>query len=188
MNIEQIDNSRIIISLCSKDMENFSVKFENLSLSDLQSRKVLKEILYYASSKTGISFKNKKIFIEAMQYENGCILLITLSDKNKKRKTYRIKKYKDFYIFIFDSVDSFLDCIKAIYNIHGNRYFSYAFVSNNIYHLVIQSTSILKSNYIKTISEFSTEIKRGKIYFEMLKEHAKTIASRNAVETIGKRL
>ena len=186
MNIEQIDNSRIIISLGNKDMENFSITFENLNLSDMHSRKVLKEILFYASSKTGISFKDKKVFIEAMQYENGCILLLTL--KIKKRKIYYIKNYSDSYIFAFDCVDSFLNCIKAIYNMNGNRYFSSAFVDNNIYYLAIQPTSILKDKYIKTISEFSTGTKKGKINLEILKEHANMILSKNAVETIGKRL
>lgn len=188
MNIEQIDNSRIIVSLCNKDMERFSVTFETLNISDLHSRKVLKEILCYASIQTGISLKNKKILIEAMQYEQGCILLITLTDKNRKRKIYRIKNRSDLYIFTFDNVDNFLGCIKAIYNINENRYSSSAFVSNNRYYLVIQPTATLKSKYLQTITEFSTGIKRGKINFEILKEHSSVISSQNAIELIGKHL
>lgn len=186
MNIERIDNSRIIVSLCNKDMEKFSVTFETLNLSDIHSRKVLKEILCYASYQTGIQLKNKKILIEAMQYEHGCILLITLSDKNKKRKIYRIKNRSDIYIFGFENADCFLNCINAIYHIHENKYSSSAFELDGKYYLAVQPTTSLKSKYLQTVNEFSSEVKYGKINFEILKEHASVIASKNAVETIGK--
>lgn len=186
MNIEQIDTSRIIISLADKDMEKFSVTFETLSLDELHSREVLKELLYYASVKTGISFKNKKILIEAMQYEHGCILLITISDKNKKRKIYRIKSYTDSYIFTFGSAEDFLSCIQAVYNIKDNKFYSSAFTDSGLYYLVIQSPSALKSKYLKTISEFSTQTKRGEICLAALREHATLLCDKNATETIGK--
>lgn len=187
MNVEQIDSSRIIISLCNKDMENFSVTFESLNLSDIHSKKVIKQILYYASSKTGISLENKKVLIEAMKYENGCILLITFADKNKKRKTYYIKKRSD-YIFMFDNVNDFLDCIKAVYQLKEKRYLSSAFLLDNKYYLAIQPTSTLKNRFIQTIKEFSSQNNSGKFKFEILKEHAFAISEFNAVETIGQKL
>ena len=185
MNIEQIDTSRIIISLADKDMEHYSVSFETLNLDEFHSREVLKELLYYASVKTGISFKNKKILIEAMQYEHGCLLLITVSDKNKNRKIYRIKSYTDSYIFTFGSVEDFLACMKALYNIKDNKFFSSAFVDNGLYYLAIQSASALKNKYLSTISEFSTQINRGDICLAALREHATLLCDKNAIETIG---
>lgn len=185
MNIEQIDTSRIIISLADKDMEHYSVSFETLNLDEFHSREVLKELLYYASVKTGISFKNKKILIEAMQYEHGCLLLITVSDKNKKRKIYRIKSYTDSYIFTFGSVEDFLSCIQAVYNIKDNKFFSSAFADGCLYYLAIQSASALKAKYLRTISEFSTQTNRGEICLAALREHATLLCDKTAIETIG---
>ncbi len=188
MNIEQINSSKIIISLCNKELEKLSVTFETLNFSDLNSRKALKEILYCASSKTGIDFKNKRILIEVMQYENGCIFLVTLSEKNRSRKIYRIKKCVDFYTFIFDSADSLLNCINAIYNINGGRYCSYVFIMDGTYCLSIRPTSTLQNKYINTIKEFTSDIRYGKIYFDFLLEHAKLILTKNAIEVIGSKL
>lgn len=188
MNIEQIDMTRIIISLADKDLERFSVTFESLSLDELHSREVLKELLYYASIKTGISFKNKKILIEAMQYEHGCLLLLTVNDKKKKRKIYRIKSYTDSYIFTFASAENFLACIKAIYNVKGSKFSSSAFVYKDLYFLVVQPTAVLKSKYINTISEFSVKVNRGDICLATLKEHGNIICEKNAIESIGQYL
>ena len=185
MNIEQIDTSRIIISLADKDMEKFSVTFETLDFDERHSREVLTELLRCASLKTGISFKDKKILIEAMQYKHGCLLLITVKDKNK-RKIYRIKSYTDSYIFTFPDVDDFLACIKALYHIKTNKFFSSAFVYNGLYYLAIQSPSALKTKYLRTISEFSTQTKRGEICLALLREHAHLLCDKNAIETIGK--
>ena len=77
MNIEQIDESRVLITLCDEDMESYSVSFESLSLSDNHTRRVLKKLMYYASDRTGIKKKKKHILIEALKYEHGCLLLFS---------------------------------------------------------------------------------------------------------------
>ena len=72
MNIEKIDTSRILISLCAGDMERYAVTFESLNFSETHSKRVLKEIMAYAAEKTGVDFDNKRIVIEALKYEKGC--------------------------------------------------------------------------------------------------------------------
>lgn len=188
MNIEQIDASRILISLCDKDMESYSVTFDTLSLSELHSRKVIKELMYRASIRTGISFKNKRIVIEALKYEHGCLLLLTISDKEKKRKVYRIKYYNDSYIFVFDDVESLLACIKALYGISGNKYSSSVYYYKNKYYLVINSASTLKRKYKNMISEFCVKQMRGSAYTAFLLEHAQLLSEKNAVDIIGSKL
>ncbi len=188
MNIEQIDSTRILISLCDKDMESYSVTFDSLGLTELHSRKVIRELMYRASLRTGISFKNKRVLIEALKYEHGCLLLLTISDKQKRRKIYKIKYYNDSYIFVFDDVESLLACIKALYGINGNKYSSSVYLYNNKYYLVINSASALKGRYKNTISEFCIKQFRGSAYTAFLLEHAKLLSEKNAVEVIGGKL
>lgn len=188
MNIEQIDSSRILISLCDKDLENYSVTFENLSLSEAHSRMVLKELMYHASIKTGINLKDKKVLIEALKYEHGCILLLTVSEKSKKRKTYHVKYYNDSYIFTFNNAENFLSCIKALYHIQKDTFSSSAFLYNQNYYLVIKTASPLKAKYTNTIHEFCTNAKRGNLFNAFLLEHAKPLKLNYAIQHIGRSL
>ncbi len=185
MNIEQIDNSRILISLADKELESYSVTFENLSLSETHSRTVLKELLHYASVKTGISFQNKKILIEALKYEHGCLLLLTVS---KIRKTYHIRHCSNAYTFTFSNAENFLACIKALYRMQPDRFLSSAFSYHQTYFLVIRSSSPLKPGYINTINEFAVSCKRGNVFIAFLMEHAKLLKHHHAVQNIGKAL
>ncbi len=183
MKIEQIDNSRILISLCDKELQKLSVTFESLDLSENHSRSVIKEIINNASSQTGIDFSNKKILIEALKYEHGCLFLITLS---KKRKVYHIKFYTNSYIFIFNSAENLLSCIKALYNMQNDKFFSSVFLYNQNYYLVIRSSSPLKPKYSNTIKEFCFSSKHNGLFNSFLLEHGKLLHSNNAIQNIGK--
>lgn len=188
MNIEQIDESRVLITLCDEDMENYSVSFESLSLSDNHTRSVLKKLMYYASDRTGISFEKKHILIEALRYEHGCILLFTVSEKSGKKKIYRIKYYNDSYIFTFENAEALLSCIQALYLMNDSRFASSVYFRKDRYYLVINSPAALKPKYICTISEFCTHQFRGRIHTAVLREHAKPVYEKNAIEVIGKTL
>ncbi len=185
MNIEQIDSERILISLSDKDMENYSITFETLSLSENNSRKALSELMNRASSATGISFSDKRVMIEALKYEHGCLLLLTVSCKKKKRKVYRIKSCSESYIFMFDSAESFLACTKALYCLKASRPSGSAYTLNGKYFLIIGCSSVLRSKYIDTIREFSVQEKRSSAYAAILHEHAKLLSSANAICEIG---
>lgn len=182
MNIEQIDTARILISLGEKDMKKYAVTFESLNFSEAHSKTVLKDIMSCASAKTGIDFKNKKVLIEALKYEHGCLLLITLS---KRQKTYRVKYYDNSYIFVFDSVENFLSCIKAVYDLKGDKFLSSAYLYAQRYYLVIKSSVRLKEKYINVMSEFCSISKRGNLLNHFLEEHAKVLKLNNAVQSIG---
>ncbi len=188
MNIEQIDAERILISLSDEDMKSYSVTFETLSLSEIHSRSVLRELLNHASVKTGINFTDKRIVIEALKYEHGCILLLTVLQKPPKRKIYHIKSCMESYVFGFETAENFLACIKALYSVSGGRLTSSAYTLNEKYYLVIGCTSILRSKYINTISEFSSYKNRSTALSAILHEHASPIALINAIEKIGKHL
>ncbi len=185
MKIEQIDNSRILISLCDKELQKFSVTFESLDFSENHSRSVIKEIITKASAQTGIDISNKKILIEALKYEHGCLLLITLS---QKRKTYHVRFYSNSYIFVFDSAESLLSCIKALYNMQNDKFFSSVFLYNQNYYLVIRSSSPLKAKYSDTIREFCISSKHNSLFNSFLLEHAEILIANNAVQHIGKSL
>ena len=182
MNIERIDTARILVLLGEKDLEEYEITFESLTFSEMHSKEVLTDIIRSASEKAGIDFRNKKIVIEALKYDKGCMLLLTLS---KKRKIYRVRYYSKTYIFKFDSAESFLSCIKAVYRLKEEKMMSSAFLYNGMYYLVINTSSGLKEIYMNTFSEFCTGYSRGELYRAFLKEHGKPLKLHNAVKSIG---
>lgn len=184
MNIEQLDETRILISLSENDIEKLEITFEELSLSKPHSRSVLKKLISQASDKTGIELSEKRLFIEALKYEHGFILLITLSEKEHTKK-FRIKRYDNSYIFVFVSAEELLRCINALYRMKSRSFLSSVYWCGNKYYLEIKSNNTLHEKYLRTISEFSSARRRGSFYSSMLLEHGKLIYARNAVERIG---
>ena len=182
MTVERIDTERILILLCEQDFEKYEITFEGLNFFETHSKAVLTDIIKSASKSAGIDFRDKKIFIEALQYDKGCMLLLTLS---KKRKIYRVRYYSKTYIFQFNSAESFLSCIKAAYRLNGDKFISSAFLYDNRYYLVINTLSGLGENYINTFGEFCTGTKRGEVYSAFLREHGKPLKLHNAVQSIG---
>ena len=147
MNIEQIDSRRILISMTENELEDYSITFEALSLSEKQTQRVLKELMDRAAQRTGISFRDKRVLIEALKYEKGCIFLLTVSDKNRKRRIFRIKFCNESYMFLFKDAESLLSCIQALYRMNTGRLVSTVYFYRRQYYLVIKSTTALKRNY-----------------------------------------
>ena len=188
MNIEQLDATRILISLGDRELESYDVTFENLSFSELRGRKLLREMLRRAANTTGIDLKDKHVVIEALKYEHGCLLLLTITDRVKKRRTYRIKYQNDAYLFLFGDAGSLLDCIRALYRMNGRHFSSSVYYYHQKYYLVLYGTASVGSRYLHTIGEFCISRKRSKAFNASLMEHARVISLKRAVETIGSQL
>ncbi len=185
MNIEQLDASRILISLSDSDLERMSLSFEKMSLHENNSRRVLRALLESASETTGVSFENKRVFIEAMRYDRGCLLLLTVSDRKGRRKIYRISRSAYSYLFVFSDTDSFFDCMAALYRMNGRRYLSTALQYKKRTLLVIRSMAALKKSTLAAIMEFASHQYRGSVSVASAEEHGVLLAAHNAVDIIG---
>lgn len=185
MNIEKIDTRRIIISLCESDMKKYEVTFESLNFFEAHSKKVISDIIKCASEKTGIDLSRRKIVIEALKYDKGCMLLVTVRDK---RKIYRVKYCTEPYIFRFGSAEDFLSCIKALYEMRGDKFPSSAFFYKGSYYLAVRTSARLENKYIFTVNEFCGSFVQGRLFYSFLAEHAKPLKINNAVESIGRHL
>ena len=112
MTIEQIDSGKVMILLKNSDMKDFALEYSSLSFSDPHSRRILTRLLSLACSKTGVSAKNKKMFVEALPHKNGCLILLTR--KEKKRRVYRIKRSKRMLCCIFDDAEALLSAFSSV--------------------------------------------------------------------------
>lgn len=139
MTIEQIDPSKVIIVLGSSDMKDFSLEYSTLSFSDPHSRKILSRLLTLACSKTGMSIENKKMLVEALPHKSGCLILLTLKPKTKRR-IYRVKKPDKCLCCIFENCERLIEAAIAVGESLPQNGVYYC---NNKYYLVIESNLAL---------------------------------------------
>ena len=149
MTIEQIDPSKVMIVLGSNDMKDFSLEYSTLSFKDPHSRKILSRLLTLACSKTGINIDNKKMLVEAMPHKSGCLILLTLRPKTKRR-VYRVKKPDMCLCCIFTDVERLIRASLALCSkLPENKIYSY----RDKYYLLIEDNIALHA--LAQLEEFS---------------------------------
>lgn len=183
MIIEQIDNSKVLIVLGGNDMQDFSLEYDTLSFDDPHSGKILKRLLTLACTKTGISTEDKKILVEAVPQQKGCVILLTLLPK-VSRKIYRIKKQKTSLCFIFEDAEALISAAKVLCK-------SLMPPENSVYllddkYVVVIEGIIENKRYLSRLREFSHKALQGKIHSARVRENGKLLAEENGIKVIGK--
>lgn len=183
MIIQQIDNSKVLIVLGGNDMEDFSLEYEKLSFDDPHSKKILKRLLSLACSKAGFNITDKKILIEAIPQEKGCLILLTLVPE-RHRKIYRIKKQRKNLCYVFEDTENLISASKALSN-------SQIHFENSIYlwegkYVVILENVIENTSLFSKFREFSVCTLKGKIHTARIKESGKLLADKNGMAVINK--
>ena len=114
MDIEQLSKGKLLITLSSEDMKDFKVSFDSLSIENKQERKVLLRLLQLACAKSGVSCEDKTVFVEALPFEGGCALLVTLVNRERERKTDRVKRQEKFPVVKFSCAEDLLSAAKSL--------------------------------------------------------------------------
>lgn len=184
MTIEQIDNERILIALCDDDMKSFSLEFESMTLSDPHVKEMIQRLLKFASIETGISVKNKRMLIEAIPYVNGCLFLITLTQKTRKRKIYKIKNIRPFIIGFIETEDM-LRCISIVYKSDVKHIHSDLYKFGSRYFLIIRPIRGISRRLEAFLYEYGEKISGGNLTISKLREYGKILAKDNAIEVVG---
>ncbi len=183
MTIEQIDTSKVMILLGSEDMRDFSLEYSKLGFSDPHSKKILRRLLTLACSKTGISPDNKRMFVEALPHKSGCLILLTLTPKTRRRK-YRIKKSAKCLCAVFDTVDDLLDCCCAA-SARLPGFANSVYLYGGKYYLIIDNSPV--SLYtLALFCEFAECYTCSRVAAARIREAGRAISEGNAVRTIGK--
>ncbi|MDP4120894.1 MAG: adaptor protein MecA [Bacillota bacterium] len=185
MTIERIDEKRLLIALCDEDMRAFSLEFSTMGFNDPDSRKVLRRLLLLAGARTGVSVSNKSLLVEALPHQNGCLLLVTLNEKSDIRKIYKIKKHIDTSVFVFSSLDNFLDANRHLYELGYVFIDSSAYEYMEKYYLLIKPQGVLQHKAENVLKEYGANVKENQMFFARLKEYGHTIALHGAIWQIG---
>lgn len=187
MTIEQIDNTKLLISLCSQDMRDFSLNFDTMSLWDDHSRKVLSRLLHLAGNKTGMTIDKRSVLVEAVPYDFGCILLVSLLEKSVKRKVYKVKKLEGKPCVRFSSVTDLMDCAKVLQRqgvaLHRNSLWLY----EGEYYLM-SDYPYISDRARGILTEFGTLLRMRDTGIASVKEKGKVLCEGDAMNIIGLRI
>lgn len=181
MTIEKIDNSRLLISLCKYDMERLDLQEENLTLKNPYFKDTIKAILTVAMCEAGISGKGKKAYIEAMPYDEGCFIIVSFVEKEKRDKKYRVRKKKN-YIYIFTDFEDIISLCDKMLKKEEKTSGSCVFECIGKYYLYIEDCS---AQCEKLIEEYGEKIEISAIDIARFNEYANIIAKNNAITKIG---
>lgn len=190
MNIELLDEKRVLIDLCVEDMQLLSLEYKNLSMKSASNRKIINNLVRIAKIKTGFyTEEGATVFVEAMPYEGGCFILITLKEElDNKNKKYRVIRRRYRRMFIFDDCEAMLSAIEKIYPNNTNSCKSTLAIKDNIYYLLILANNKMNVKEEIIFSEFSKAKVSSNIQIAHILEHSCIISENNAIEKIGSAL
>lgn len=189
MTIEQIDEKRIIIALCKKDMEILSLEYETMGFKDPYSRRVLKNLLSLAGKRTGMAVHDHTLMVETLPYDKGCIIVVTLIKDKNKCKRYRIKNSDKILkskklMYAFENSEDFLTCTMNLYKCGTLLMGSKAFELNKKYYLIVKSKECpLKA--LTVLREYSCKETKNKLQIAYITEHGNIVADNHAILRIG---
>ncbi len=185
MDIEQLSKERLLITLSSEDMADFKVSFDSLSMENLQERKVLLRLLQLAERKSGVSYKDKTVLVEALPFVGGCALLVTLSSKEKERKTYRVKRYEKFPAVKFLNAENMLSAAESLKGkmIHRNS----LWLSNGEYYLIMDYP-VISREITMLLSQYGRILNLTSVALSRIKERGKALCKDDAMRLIGEKM
>jgi negative regulator of genetic competence, sporulation and motility len=186
MIIEQLDRHKVLISLCNRDMEDFALSFDNMSFADPHAKKILLRLLTLACRKAGIETKNKRLVVEALPHDLGCLILMTLEAQAKTSpKVYRLKPAQTDYCFAFENSNDFFESVKMLYEADTNFIESSAIAMDGKFYLVLTAFKLAK-NTMAVLREFGCQTSFSPIFKAKLFEAGALLAGKNAIKVIGK--
>lgn len=175
MTVEQIDSSKVLISLCNEDLTEYSLRFDTMSFNDPHSRRILNKLLTIACGKTGIKQeKDKSMLVEAMPHSNGCLILLTMNHKKKKRTVYRIKKNSSGWYCRFKNAEDFLCSLEKLSEKKETLYRVSAYLFGESYYMFIEQSK-LPEKATEILSEFGRLRKRELLFSKRLSEGGKLL-------------
>lgn len=182
MTVNRLDSNRVLIILGDKDMSDFSLDYNVMSLDDSHSRRILLRIMRLACQKSGVRTEGKRVNIEALMMGEGCYLLVTVGSR---RGTYRLKNGSSICYRLGGS-DVFLSAIEALYRqgIYCGK--NAAYELNGEYYLIFDYPGVPKA-LGRVLTEFA-EKKGGIIAAARVRERGTPICERSAIAAIGSHL
>ena len=179
--VNKLADNRVLITLCNKDMTDFSLDFNSMSFNDNHSRRVILRIMQAACRRYGINVSGKRLNVEAMLFGDDCYLLVTVSKKQSPH-TYRLKS--GFAVcYAVENAEALLALVKALYRKSVLSPKNAVFELNGKYYIIFEH--YLPLTLRRVLSEYAKK-KGGIVSAAQIREYGNPVCTRDAVAQIGK--
>ncbi len=185
MNIELIDENKVLIDLCDDDMERLCIEYA--TLDSRKNTPVIKTLIEIAKAKAGLTtYPHTKILVDTMPYDGGCFILITLQHPPLLNgKKFRILKKSFARIFVFANSNDMIQAMEKIFCYGHLHCQSYLYLYREHYYLLIESLSGIEKVTIHLLNEYACRNFSQTIKIAHVKEHGTIIVAKNAIEILG---
>lgn len=185
MTIEQLDETRVLIALGKDDMHILSLEYSTMGFKDPYSRRVLKKLLALAGAKTGLTVSNRTVMVEALPYDKGCLLVLTLVPKENGPKKYRIKRSQTSTMYCFENSEALLGACEQLYLGGFLLTGSIVWEHKNKYYLIVKPSIAIAEKALFTLREYALVETTKKTEIAKITEHGNIVAESHAILHIG---
>lgn len=186
MKFEKLTDTKIRISVSSKDMKSNNLSLENIFSNSADSQKLLDTMITRAENELGFKPDDSKLLVEAIALANDeCVFTITkLLDE-----TPHCLETNNLFVYEFNEFDDFVSLCTFLNNLNFlclkdiSKNFSLIYCKNTYYLRFIEvGNSLIVTNYIKTLfNEFGKDVSYSNGIDGILNEYGKVIFSKNAI-------
>lgn len=176
MYIELLDNTRLLITLEREDLLTFDLEPYSISVENSETRSLLRQLLTLAAVKAGIPLKDKALAIEALPYDCGCFLLVTIKSKNK-RKIYRIKTEESRFLAEFNTISDAFAFMEQVSKSIPPTLLASVYSDDERYYILFKSKETIRKSFKLSVLEFGREIPCNMYTESYLNEHCKLLCS-----------
>lgn len=184
MNINSPAEDKIIVELTEQDMLGLEITYEEMDYSTIETRRVIWTLLDEAGKALGRELDpTKRMIIEAMPKNGGCVLSFTILDDRKRYlpRKQLLKKQSRSIICDFDCIDSLYKAAQALRL--NNCTESSLYELGGKYRLVVNASenpALIRS----LLSEFGTTENACPLLCDFTKEHWRELIAENAVSLL----
>lgn len=177
MTVNKLSENRVLIVLCEQDIRNI----HGIDFDTTAARSRVLGLTRRACRSSGIDTNGKRVNIEALPLEKSCYLLVTVGVS----KRYRLKNHCPGLCWKIETCGSFMSAVEQLYRANVRCAKNSAYTKGGEYFLIFDYPAI-PAKLGKILSEYGEKL-NGRFSAVRIKETAKPICERNAVEIIGKK-
>lgn len=181
MNINSPAEDKIIVELTEQDMLGLEITYEEMDYSTIETRRVIWTLLDEAGKALGRELDpTRKMIIEAMPKNGGCILSFTILENRKKYLPQKqlLKKHSQHVVCEFDCIDSLYKAAQSVGSVFCPE--SSLYELGGKYRLIVNSAEnpvVIRS----ILNEFGRIENACPLICGFTKEHWRELISENAI-------
>lgn len=187
MFIEQLDSTRLLITLEQEDLNTFELEPYSISLENTETKSLLKQLLTLAAIKAGVPIRDRVLSVETLPYDCGCFLLVTIKPR-EKRRTYKIKNDGKTILTAFPDTEAMLNAVQQLYSSPAQMSDCSLFEHGGIYYLTLTHSNSDTQIVRGILEEYGEILPCGSLSKSRLSEFYNTVCENDAIEKIGSQL